>query len=80
MKTFLAMPSLRSGQDVLWIRTDSPGITDQDVLARSLEDARVLLTFDKDFGELAWRSGVPASCKRLAKSPLSTPGLMERYA
>jgi predicted nuclease of predicted toxin-antitoxin system len=25
-------------------------------------DARVLLTFDKDFGELAWRSGLPASC------------------
>jgi predicted nuclease of predicted toxin-antitoxin system len=22
----------------------------------------VLLTFDKDFGELAWRSGLPASC------------------
>jgi predicted nuclease of predicted toxin-antitoxin system len=22
----------------------------------------VLLTFDKDFGELAWRSGLPATC------------------
>ena len=43
-----AVTSLRtSGHDVLWIRTDAPGITDQDVLARSLEDARVLLTFDK---------------------------------
>jgi predicted nuclease of predicted toxin-antitoxin system len=50
------------GHDVLWIRTDAPGITDQDVLARSLEDVRVLLTFDKDFGELAWRSGLPATC------------------
>jgi len=30
-----AVTSLRtSGQDVLWIRTDAPGITDQDVLAR----------------------------------------------
>jgi len=47
---------------VLWIRTDAPGITDEEVLARRLEDARVLLTFDKDFGELAWRSGLPASC------------------
>jgi hypothetical protein len=26
------------------------------------EDARVLLTFDKDFGELAWRTGLPESC------------------
>jgi predicted nuclease of predicted toxin-antitoxin system len=58
-----AVTALRTlGQDVLWIRTDAPGITDQDVLARSLKDARVLLTFDKDFGELAWRSGLPASC------------------
>ncbi len=53
MKIFLAMRSLRFVP---------PGITDQDVLARSLKDARVLLTFDKDFGELAWRSGLPASC------------------
>jgi predicted nuclease of predicted toxin-antitoxin system len=58
-----AVTALRaSGHDVLWIRTDAPGITDQEVLSRSLEDARVLLTFDKDFGELAWRSVLPASC------------------
>jgi predicted nuclease of predicted toxin-antitoxin system len=49
-----AVTALRtSGQDVLWIRTDAPAITYQDVLSRSVEDARVLLTFDKDFGELA---------------------------
>jgi predicted nuclease of predicted toxin-antitoxin system len=60
-----AVTALRtSGQDVLWIRTDAPGITDQDVLARSLKDARVLLTFDKDFGELA---GAPG-CRRAAVS------------
>jgi predicted nuclease of predicted toxin-antitoxin system len=58
-----AVIALRAlGHDVLWIRTDAPGISDQDVLARSLKDARVLLTFDKDFGELAWRSGLPANC------------------
>ena len=42
-----AVAALRtSGHDALWIRTDAPGITDQDVLARSLRDARVLLTID----------------------------------
>ena len=57
-----AVTALRaSGQDVLWIRTDAPGITDEDVLARSLKDTRVLLTFDEDFGELAWRSRLPAT-------------------
>jgi predicted nuclease of predicted toxin-antitoxin system len=45
-----AVTALRtSGQDVLWIRTDAPGITDQDVLALGLEDTRVLLTFYKDY-------------------------------
>jgi len=54
-----AVTALRAaGHDVLWIRTDAPGITDQEVLSRSLSDARVLLTFDKDFGELAWRSSL----------------------
>ena len=58
-----AVTALRTlGHDVLWIRTDAPGITDAEVLACGLEDARVILTFDKDFGELAWRSGLPASC------------------
>src|SRR5258708_12360477 len=42
-----AVTALRtSGHDVLWIRTDASGITDQEVLSRSLEDARVPLTFD----------------------------------
>jgi predicted nuclease of predicted toxin-antitoxin system len=46
-----AVTALRTlGHDVLWIRTDAPGITDEEVLARGLEDARVLLTSDKDFG------------------------------
>jgi hypothetical protein len=25
-------------------------------------ESRILLTFDKDFGELAWREGLPATC------------------
>jgi predicted nuclease of predicted toxin-antitoxin system len=65
MKTFPAMRSLRyvpQGRTYFGSGPKAPGITDQDVLARSLKDARVLLTFDKDFGELAWRSGLPASC------------------
>jgi predicted nuclease of predicted toxin-antitoxin system len=61
-----AVAALRTSEhDVLWIRTDAPGITDQDVLARSLKDARVLQTFDKDFGELAWRSVPQVSARPL---------------
>jgi predicted nuclease of predicted toxin-antitoxin system len=58
-----AVVALRqAGHDVAWIRTDAPGSRDQEVLARAIEEERILLTFDKDFGELAFRSRLPASC------------------
>lgn len=41
--------------DVSWVRADSPGATDQDVLQRAINEDRVILTFDKDFGELAFQ-------------------------
>src|SRR5882762_3701588 len=53
-----AVNALRQdGHDVLWVRTESPGISDRDVLSRAQLDARVVVTFDKDFGELAFRYG-----------------------
>ncbi|MGH8001185.1 MAG: DUF5615 family PIN-like protein [Brasilonema sp.] len=58
-----AVEALRNqGHDVTWIRTDAPGITDPEVLNRAQSDERILLTFDKDFGELAFRSHLPATC------------------
>jgi predicted nuclease of predicted toxin-antitoxin system len=48
--------------DVLWIRTDSPGSSDTAILAKAQREERVIVTFDKDFGELAFRFGLPASC------------------
>ena len=50
------------GHDVTWIRTDAPGSKDPDVLHRAVTENRVLLTFDKDFGDLAFRFGLPATC------------------
>jgi predicted nuclease of predicted toxin-antitoxin system len=50
------------GHDVAWVRTAAPGAKDEDVLAWAMREDRVLLTFDQDFGELAWRAGLPASC------------------
>lgn len=49
------------GHDIAWIRSDTPGITDREILARAQSENRILLTFDKDFGELAFRSGLPAT-------------------
>lgn len=51
-----AVNALReSGHDVVWIRMDAPGSRDDDILARAREQSRVLVTFDKDFGEMAFR-------------------------
>ncbi|MBI4689295.1 MAG: DUF5615 family PIN-like protein [Nitrospirae bacterium] len=58
-----AVAALRGkGHDVLWIRTDSPGYDDRTILARAVEENRILITFDKDFGELAFHSHLPANC------------------
>lgn len=47
--------------DVVWVRTQCPGISDREVLSLAQSENRILLTFDKDFGELAFRAGFPAT-------------------
>ena len=52
-----AVEALReNGHDVAWISEDARGSKDDQVLARAQEADRILVTFDKDFGELAFRS------------------------
>lgn len=50
-----------NGHDVAWIREDARGSNDEQVLARGQQEERILITFDKDFGELAFRSKLPAT-------------------
>ena len=58
-----AVKALRdSGLDVLWIAETSPGLRDEDVLELSVASSRILITFDKDFGELAFRANLTAEC------------------
>ncbi|MDF5722276.1 MAG: DUF5615 family PIN-like protein [Rhizonema sp. PD37] len=53
------LPSVRylrkSGYDIAAIIEDSPGIEDTEVLARAVHEQRVILTFDRDYGELIYR-------------------------
>jgi predicted nuclease of predicted toxin-antitoxin system len=51
-----------AGHDIVWIRTAAPSRSDPDVLAWAAREHRILLTFDKDFGELARRARLPVSC------------------
>ena len=48
------------GHDVSWVREVMPGAPDEQVATRAGDENRVLLTFDKDFGEIAYRAGVAA--------------------
>ena len=50
-----------NGHDVAWNRTDASGSKDEDILARAMAEHRILITFDKDFGELAFRAHLPAT-------------------
>lgn len=57
-----AVVSLRAeGHDVWWVRSEAPGMSDREVLARARQEDRLLVTFDKDFGELAFKSQLPVT-------------------
>jgi len=58
----VAIAALRArGHDVVWIRTDAPGSKDRAVLQWAETENRVLVTFDKEFTELAFRFRLPVS-------------------
>lgn len=47
------------GHDVLSVKESMRGESDQEILARAQSEKRVVVTGDKDFGELAFRFGLP---------------------
>jgi predicted nuclease of predicted toxin-antitoxin system len=50
-----------SGHDVIYVAELASGMTELQALAQAVEEQRILLTEDKDFGELVvrWRRPVP---------------------
>ena len=66
---------------VSWIREVSPGSSDPQILERAQNEGRILITLDKDFGELAFRSGLPASSGIvLFRISLQSSGYVARVA
>ena len=69
------VPSIRllraAGFDVESVREIAAGSPDPDVLAHAREHGQVLVTFDRDFGELVYRRGskVPAGIVYLRLNP-----------
>jgi len=43
-----------ASHDVAAIIEDSPGVEDAEVLARAVQEQRIALTFDRDYGELIY--------------------------
>ena len=39
-----------------------PGATDREILAHAQNEDRILITLDKDFGDLAFHADLPAQC------------------
>ncbi len=50
----------KNGLTVFSIREASPGISDEEVVAIAQETGRIILTFDKDYGEIIFRHGLSA--------------------
>lgn len=48
-----------SGHDILALTEFSPGCKDEDVLNLALREKRIILTFDRDYGELIYKVKMP---------------------
>lgn len=75
-----------SGHDVLSVLERNPIARDEDVLALALEEDRVLVTEDKDFGELVFVRRLPHACiirfvdMPVAEKVAAMRDLIERHA
>ncbi|MEZ4706533.1 MAG: DUF5615 family PIN-like protein [Caldilineaceae bacterium] len=71
------LPSVRllrgAGHDVVSITEESPGVADEQILRRALREERIILTFDRDYGELIYRRGMPAAAVLYLRYDPSTP-------
>jgi len=50
----------QAGHDVVAVIEDTPGAKDIEILIRATREARIVLTFDRDYGELVYRLELPA--------------------
>ncbi len=69
-----------AGYDIVGIRGYSPGISDIAVMQYAHSEHRVILTFDKDFGELAVKErATPCPGVILIRIPKKNPAWIAEY-
>jgi predicted nuclease of predicted toxin-antitoxin system len=61
------------GHDVLEMKLLAPGDSDEDVLARAVASNRLLITADKDYGELVFRQRLASAGVLLLRTPKVGP-------
>jgi predicted nuclease of predicted toxin-antitoxin system len=60
------------GHDVLYVIESLRGATDEEILSRAFSESCILLTEDKDFGELVYRLQLPTyGCVLMSLTELS---------
>jgi len=68
------------GYDIMWIRTEAPGIPDVEVMRLAYQKNRIILTYDKDFGELAVKDKIyPSWGIILFRLPQKNPDWIAGY-
>src|SRR5258708_6648609 len=45
--------------EVFSVSDEAPGLKDQDILAKAVQENWIVITNDKDFGDLVFRDGLP---------------------
>ncbi|MEX2717676.1 MAG: DUF5615 family PIN-like protein [Candidatus Sigynarchaeota archaeon] len=50
----IALKLQQAGQDISYIREEQPGMDDEDIIAKSAKETRLIVTLDKDFGLLVF--------------------------
>jgi predicted nuclease of predicted toxin-antitoxin system len=65
----------REGHEVLYVAEMAPGISDNEVLSLTNQEKSILLTADKDFGELIFRQGKIATGVTLVRLAGLSPGI-----
>jgi predicted nuclease of predicted toxin-antitoxin system len=69
----LAILLKNAGYDVVFVGDWKPSATDEEVLRKAEEEDRILITDDKDFGELIFRLGKPSKGVILLRTSTTDP-------
>jgi predicted nuclease of predicted toxin-antitoxin system len=76
---FAIVRALRAeGHDVLAVAEVAPRLPDKDVIDRAAREERILLTEDKDFGQLVFASRIPSAGVVLFRFPAGSRAHMAR--